>query len=499
MERRAHLGAIARHFAVYGVGGIAEKLVAFLLIPVYTRYLPPDEYGVLIRALLIGALLGLLISGGMHSALLKFHADAADAKGKTAVYTTILVYIWAAVPFVASTVLLLAAPMAEVLLGSRSRVNLIYLALLYLPFGMTSDIAASFFRAMQRSTAFVILSFARFSLALMLNIFFVVGMGFGAEGVLWSSVIVAVSASIAVQLVVLKGVGFHPDLSKLRDILRYGLPLAPFTIFELLMMEADKFLLGHFASGASVGVYALACRLGLALFFLFTMPFERVWTAYVFDLYKRPEWRQVCARVLTYFMLVLTTAGLLFSLFIREIVHTMAAPSYWGAANLIPLIVLAQLFYAGTRVFNGSLLVAGATGMLSWFTAIGLSVNIGMNLVLLGVLRMGPLGAALSILTTYVVMAGLSFTASQRICRVSYEWRRVVTPILTAGVLVAAGFAVNVERMATALAFHALLFGVYAASLLLFRIFSASEKAAIREKVQRFTAYLGRRRPEAPG
>ena len=101
LDSRSHLGLIAKQFVVYGFGGIAEKLVGFLLLPLYTNYLNADAYGVLVRALLICALVSLLISGGMHAALIKFYADAPDARRKVSAYATILAFVWVATPFVA--------------------------------------------------------------------------------------------------------------------------------------------------------------------------------------------------------------------------------------------------------------------------------------------------------------------------------------------------------------------------------------------------------------
>ena len=36
----------ARHSAVYGLGAVAVKAVGFLMLPVYTHYLTPADYGI---------------------------------------------------------------------------------------------------------------------------------------------------------------------------------------------------------------------------------------------------------------------------------------------------------------------------------------------------------------------------------------------------------------------------------------------------------------------
>jgi O-antigen/teichoic acid export membrane protein len=422
---------------------------------------------------------------------LKFYADAPDARQKVSVYSTILAFIWLVTPFVAAIAVVCAGPLSEYILGSRSYVRFIYLVLIYLPFGLTNDIAGTCFRASLRSTAFVVFTMSKFVLAVTLNIVFVVGLGYGAIGVLWSALLVGGTVAVAIQFVLLKGVGFHPDVRRLQPILRYGLPLVPFTVFEMLISDADKLFVGVFCPPADVGVYSLAYKLGMAVYFFFIMPFERIWTAYVFDLYRKPDGPQVYARVLTYLMLVLTTASLLVSIFSREIVRVMSAPSYWGAGPLVPIIVLAHLFYASTRVFNGGLLVTGKTGTLSWLTAMGLAANTACNLTLIPFY--GPVGAALATLATYAIMAAISYGANQRAYPVQYEWTRTLGPIVLAGGLVVMGLPWGIERLGTAIVIHSALFLVFPVLLLVLPIFTPSEKAVPWQWIRRVFARKDKR------
>ena len=41
----AQLGRLGRHSLVYGIGGLVSRVVAVLLLPVYTHYLTPADYG----------------------------------------------------------------------------------------------------------------------------------------------------------------------------------------------------------------------------------------------------------------------------------------------------------------------------------------------------------------------------------------------------------------------------------------------------------------------
>ena len=45
MRLGAELKRLGRHSAIYGLGGFVSRILATLLLPLYTHYLPPNAYG----------------------------------------------------------------------------------------------------------------------------------------------------------------------------------------------------------------------------------------------------------------------------------------------------------------------------------------------------------------------------------------------------------------------------------------------------------------------
>src|SRR4051812_41831850 len=58
------IGTAVRHMAVYGVGGILVKAVGFFMLPFYTHYLTPTEYGILEVLDLSMSVFGVVLSMG---------------------------------------------------------------------------------------------------------------------------------------------------------------------------------------------------------------------------------------------------------------------------------------------------------------------------------------------------------------------------------------------------------------------------------------------------
>ena len=60
---------IAKHSAVYGVGQILGRVALLLLLPLYTSYLRPADYGCVAILDLTSAVLAILLGGGIASAV----------------------------------------------------------------------------------------------------------------------------------------------------------------------------------------------------------------------------------------------------------------------------------------------------------------------------------------------------------------------------------------------------------------------------------------------
>src|ERR1700692_220479 len=73
---RNEIETAVRQMAVYGAGNILVKAVGFLMLPFYTHYLGPQDYGILEIIDLSMTLFGLVLSMGLTPAFLRCYAAA---------------------------------------------------------------------------------------------------------------------------------------------------------------------------------------------------------------------------------------------------------------------------------------------------------------------------------------------------------------------------------------------------------------------------------------
>src|SRR3954451_20547673 len=104
---------LARHSAIYGIGGLVSRILATILLPLYTHYLPPTAYGQVEIVTAATAVLAIVLQMGISSAFFRFYFDAKEQAEKLTVVRTSFWFTMTAAPAGLVLGLVFAAPIAH--------------------------------------------------------------------------------------------------------------------------------------------------------------------------------------------------------------------------------------------------------------------------------------------------------------------------------------------------------------------------------------------------
>ena len=119
------LRRLGRHSVIYGIGGLVSRVIAVLLLPLYTRYLTPDDYGQIETLLALTTVMGLLLRAGITSAFFRFYFDVDDDAGRLRVLRTSFWFSMGAGTLGLALLLALAEPVSTVLFGDAGAADLV--------------------------------------------------------------------------------------------------------------------------------------------------------------------------------------------------------------------------------------------------------------------------------------------------------------------------------------------------------------------------------------
>src|SRR5437868_13337955 len=106
---------LAPHSAIYGLGGLVSRILAVLLLPLYTSYLTTADYGKIETLVAASTVLVIVLRLGISSAFFRFYFDSTDAEHRVLVVRTSFWFTMASATAGLVVALLLAPQIADLL------------------------------------------------------------------------------------------------------------------------------------------------------------------------------------------------------------------------------------------------------------------------------------------------------------------------------------------------------------------------------------------------
>ncbi len=436
MALGAQLRRLGRHSAIYGLGGLVSRVIAVLLLPLYTNYLTPADYGRVETLVALTAVLTIVLRGGISSAFFRFYFDATDAAGHLRVLRTSFWFTIAASTTGLALLLVLAQPVSTLLFGSGDSADLVRAAGVALWAQMNYEQLTSLFRVEERSVAFVLASLSNVLLTIGATVLLVVVLDKGPLGVIvgnFTGTLLVYASLLGYRR---EQLGLELDRPLLREMNRFGLPLVPTALFLWLTNFSDRFFLIKLADAAEVGLYSVGVRLASAMVLLLTA-FRMAWPAFAFSISDDEEAKRTYAWVLTYLVVITAWVATALALLSPWLVRLLTKPDFYSASQVVGPLAFAAVAFAGYIVIAIGIGRARRTQFNWVITGAAAVINVVLNLILIP--PYGMMGAAVATVAAYVTMfVGMAWW-SQRVFPVPYQWRRVFTAALVGVALVVAG------------------------------------------------------------
>jgi O-antigen/teichoic acid export membrane protein len=465
-----YLRRLATTGAAYTAASILSKVIAVALLPLYTRYLTPADYGAaeVMFAAIVSA--SIVVRFGLIEAVLRFYYKD-DEDPDRVVASSFAGLFWFAT-LGALIALPFATPISEALLD-RPATDLARISIGGLWVLTMFEFMLTLFRLEERARAFFVTTILNVLVTIGLTVVLVVGAGEGARGLLVGSY--ASGAAFVLALIVLqrRHLSLFFDRALLRRLLRFGLPTMPAEASLYLLNFVDRIIIVRSVGLAEAGLYSLAVKFAQGVNVL-VRGFQLAWPPLAYSIRDDGEARRAYATVVTLFV-----AGCAFVvtgmwLFSRWFVRALAAPEFFDSYEAVGLIATAVTLYALYMVL---VVILGRTGRTEFnfpATLAALAANVVLNLIL--VPPLGIVGAGLALVASYLVVLALMYVFTQRLFPVPYQWGRLAWVVLTSAVLVGAGELLMPTSGFLGLLGRAVLFAAYPLVLFASGFFTPGER-----------------------
>jgi O-antigen/teichoic acid export membrane protein len=418
---------LSKDAGLYISGHFFQKAVSFLFLPLWARFLTPQDYGITgTMAAYGGVLLALLMLGLNGSVVRHYYRYLNDTEKQKQYMSSVLVFL-VVIPGAVILILNLWGPG----LWQRYTSNIIpfdpyvrlmlwttYAALLF-------QIVLDIYRAQQKSRTYVSLQSGKFVLGIALTFIWVVALRTGAYGVMISQLLSGVAAAVIVLYLLAKdGLTFSIKWRFIRSALAFGIPLVPHAMAHWALTASDRVILEQFVTLNEIGLYNFGYTLGLVALVLVT-GINQAWAPYYYRLMQTdPDPESEIVKTVSLYIAIVGGTCLAGILFAKEIIHLLLPQEYFGADIYVGPIIISALFIGYYQFANKPLFHFNKTKIMPLLTAMAALLNIALNLYFI------PAFGAIAAAWTTAVSYGFSFLAFFMVGR---RYQKINYPLLKYG------------------------------------------------------------------
>lgn len=451
------LKQLAGQTVIYGLSTILARIINFLFVPIYTRLLTPESYGVVTEFMAYIAVLQVVLVMGLETGCFRFaNKEGIDPKK---VYSNAFVTVFCVSATFLALMIAFAGQISSALGYVGYEACIMYMGGILALDAVTAILFAKL-RQESKALKFAIFKTIKIITETAANLVLFLWfpkhvasapwlLNFIPETPDFSYVIFAIFISCVVC-----GLLFVPEYFKLsfrlepkllKQMLAYSLPLMVAALPGIVNDFLDRILFRYFDTNAeawrsSLGLYQAAVKLAVIMN-LFIQMFRYAAEPFFFRRAKEKDSRELYASVQEYFTAFCGLVFLGVILYI-DVIALILGPQFRSAVGVVPIMLLSYMLLG--MLFNVSMWykLSGKTNMAIWITLAGLAVTALVIVIFMP--KYSYWAAAYGHLASYVVMFAISSVLGAKYYPIPYRWGRLLTIAIFMGAAYGASLLLDV-------------------------------------------------------
>lgn len=401
-------------------------MINFLLTPLYTNIIVPDDFAVYILIYSYVAIVQFFFLFGIDSAFLRFYPDKSEDQ-KTIWGTTLLSAL--TIPIVAGGILwIFREQVGFIVTGSTDYTLFISYTVGFLVFDSLTIITLGKFRAEEKALSYSAIKLFNVGLTVALNIVLVYFYEWGIEGIFVANLVASFCVFLTTVPILIKNFTLAFSFEKFKEMMRYGLPYIPSQIAVVLMDTVDRYFLLYLRDETEVGIYGAVYKYGL-LASIFVIAFKRSWQPFVISRYQQENSGRMFAEIFTFFSLFLAILFLLVLYFVEDLVKVkipftngyLLGQQYWEGVGVIPIVLLGYVCYGIYSYWIAGIYITKKSNVFAWLLLFALFLNLVANYFLIPIY--GYFGAAWATLLSYSIQPIVIYFVVQKLYPIPYKMK----------------------------------------------------------------------------
>ena len=438
----ANLKGLMKDTAVYGLSSIVGRFLNYLLVPLYTHYMPKasGDYGVSTNVYAYVALILVLLTFGMETTLFRFANDDKQTleigrKRSDTVFSTVMAVVGTLTAVFLLLVFGLIGPISDAL-GYADHPEYLQMMAVVVAMDALQAIPFSYLRYQKRAIRFASLKLLFIALNIALNVFYFVVLGKTSVYYVFFINLLCTGFISLLFIPDLIKIHWHYDGRLLKRMLSYSWPILILGIAGILNQVADKIIFplvypDQAQANVELGIYGSCVKIAMIMAMI-TQAFRYAYEPIVFAKSKDTDKSEYYASAMKYF-LIFTLLAYLCVVGWMPLLQYIIGAEYREGLGVVPIVMAAEIMMGVYFNLSFWYKLIDKTIYGAWFSLVGCAVLFAVNILFIP--QYGYWACAWGGVAGYGTAMVLSYVVGQKKNPIPYPMRSMAIYVLVTVIL----------------------------------------------------------------
>lgn len=389
-----------QRIGLIGVTNLFTNLSGIILLPILTKNLPIQDYGIWAQIAVTIGIVTPIASLGLDASMARYLPSLTKKDEIQEIFYSIFLSLLPVYIILSTLIYIFSGVISSSLFNGYISVVKILSAIVF--FECINSLLLDYLRSKQMITKYSLLSIIK-SYVQVLAVSFFILMRKGILGAAVGLLLTNITVFLIMACIIYSNIGFKiPKFKNIKEYLSFGLPLLPTAVSGWVVNSSDRYVIGLILGAAAVGYYSPGYSLG-SLILMFLAPLSvllPITLAKHYDENKLQEVNKTLYYSLKYFLAIGIPAVFGLSFLSKSILNILSTPEIAEEGYLIaPFVAVSFLLYGVQTIYWQILILKKQTKIGGRLWLIASLLNVLLNFLL--VPYTGIIGAAITTLFAF--------------------------------------------------------------------------------------------------
>lgn len=397
---------LLENFFIYGLGGVAGKIIPFFLLPIITRLIPDTAVFGNYDLFKVLSSFGVVFVGlGVADAMFRFYYEKDDIDHQLSVCSTSLALVVISSLFL-SLLTFILSDLFAIYFFNDIKYSIIVKAMGFLILiEPIKNVLMKPLRILNKRKTTILLSWLSplftYLVSMPLIIYWKPLEGLIIGALVSPLLVTLISYTLNYKFFIYKSVNWDLGLK----LLKFGIPLVPTFIIYWVFNSIDRIMITKYIDASALGLYAIGTKLGMLSQFVYTA-FSQGYAFFLYSTMKYNDRVTKNSKLFEFFVVIVFLAFIFVNPIIKPLYLILFAKEYFPGHIVTPYLFLSPLFLMLFQLSASQNLIDKKSYITALLLIPGLALNILLNWILIPTI--GIEGAAIATLSGYTLSVILS-------------------------------------------------------------------------------------------